>query len=141
VAEGLRTTTAEEGRGLTIEEWARKYTKSKTVISLFQSLAASMFTVNANELPAEAFFRNLRDTGGYKTFGFAPYGNVKIANALARALEERGGTVRKNWTATGIEIEDGRAVAVNATGPDGESEWLPAIAVVSDVGPRNTARL
>lgn len=141
VAEGLRTTTAEEGRGFTIEEWAKKYTRSKTIISLFQALAASMFTVNADELPAEAFFRNLRETGGYKAFGFAPLGNVVIADAMAAAIEGLGGSVRKGWTATGIEIEHGRAVAVTATGPDGASHRLPAMAVVSDVGPRNTARL
>ena len=107
VAEQLRTTKAEEGRGMSIADWAKKYTRSKTVLSLFQSLAASMFTVNADELPAEAFFRNLRETGGYKRFGFAPRGNVVLANALADAIEARGGSVRKGWTATEIEVRGG----------------------------------
>ena len=141
VAEGLRTTTAGKGRGITIEEWARKYTHSKTIISLFQALAASMFTVNADELPAEAFFRNLRETGGYKTFGFVPRGNVVIADAMADAITARGGEVRKEWTASGIEVADGRATAVARLTPTGVEHRLPVAAVVSDVGPRNTARL
>jgi phytoene dehydrogenase-like protein len=141
VAEELRTTRAEDGRGITLADWARKYTRSKTVLSLFQSLAASMFTVNADELPAEAFFRNLRETGGYKRFGFAPRGNVVLANALAQAIEARGGSLRKGWTATEIEIQHGRATAVYASTVDGKTHRLPAAAVVSDIGPRNTARL
>jgi phytoene dehydrogenase-like protein len=126
---------------MSLAEWARRYTRSKTVLSLFQSLAASMFTVNADELPARAFFVNLRETGGYKTFGFAPRGNVEIAKAMAAAIEERGGEVRMGWTATAIEIEDGHAVAVHATDSGGHEHRLACAAVVSDVGPRNTARL
>lgn len=141
VAESLRRGGGDLGDEMTLEEWTRRYTRSKTVLSLFQSLAASMFTVNADELPASTYFRNLRETGGYKVFGFAPHGNVEIAKAMAAAIEQRGGEVRMGWTATAIEVEDGRAVAVVAKGPDGKEERLPAKAVVSDVGPRGTAAL
>lgn len=141
VAEGIREGGKDVDDDMTLADWARRYTRSKTVLSLFQSLAASMFTVNADELPARAFFVNLRETGGYKSFGFAPRGNVEIAKAMAAAITERGGTVRMGWTATAIEIEDGRAVAVRATAPDGEEHTLRTNAVISGIGPRNTARL
>jgi phytoene desaturase len=141
VAESLRRGGGELGDEMTLEDWTRRYTKSKTVLSLFQSLAASMFTVNADELPASTYFRNLRETGGYKVFGFAPRGNVEIAKAMAAAIEQRGGEVRIGWTATAIEVEDGRAVAVVAKDPDGKEVRLPAKAVISDIGPRGTAEL
>lgn len=141
VAVSVREGGGEVTDDMMLSDWARKYTKSKTVASLFQSLAASMFTVNADELPARAFFINLRETGGYKSFGFAPNGNVVIANAMAEAIEARGGEVRKGWTATGIDIEGGRAVAVRATDPSGKEHRITTEAVISDIGPRNTARL
>lgn len=141
VAESLRRGGGDIGDEMTLEDWTRRYTRSKTVLSLFQSLAASMFTVNADELPAGTYFRNLRETGGYKVFGFAPRGNVEIAKAMAAAIEARGGEVRMGWKATAIEVEGGRAVAVVAEDPDRKEVRLPAKAVVSDVGPRGTAEL
>jgi phytoene desaturase len=142
VAEGIRRGREEDAESdLTLEQWTRRYTRSKTLLSLFQSLSASIFTVNADELPAGAFFRLLRETGGYKRFGYAPQGNVVLADAIAREIEARGGEVRTGWTATAIEIEAGRAVAVLATDPDGSSQRLPAAAVISNTGPLATAAL
>lgn len=141
VAVGIREGGTDASEDMTLAAWAKKYTKSKTVLSLFQSLSASMFTVNADELPARAFFTNLRETGGYKSFGFAPNGNVEIAKAMAAAITERGGEVRTGWSAIGIDVAGGRAVAVRATGPDGEQHRLTTGAVISGIGPRNTARL
>ncbi|MEX2195921.1 MAG: FAD-dependent oxidoreductase [Thermoleophilaceae bacterium] len=144
IADAVRRAGPDEGAddaGLTLEEWAKRYTRSKTVASLFQALAASMFTVNADEMSAHTFFSCLRKTGGYKTFGFAPQGNVGIAKAVAAAIEERGGEVRTEWTATMIEIEESEAVAVLAIDAAGARHRLPACAVISDIGPVNTAKL
>jgi phytoene desaturase len=143
LAQAVRGAGPDEGAedGLTLAEWARKHTKSKTALSLFQTLAAAIFTVNADELPAVTFFGHLRRTGGYKRFGFAPRGNVEIANAVAEQIELRGGAVRMGWTVTSIEIEDDRAVAVAATDPDGVEHRIGAGAVISDIGPVNTAEL
>lgn len=144
LAQAVRGAGADEGAGraeLTIEQWAKRYTKSKTVATLFQSLSASMFCVNSDELSANTFFSYLRKTGGYKTFGFAPRGNVEIANAVAKEIDARGGEVRTRWTATAVEIDNGRATAVIAKDPDGAEHRLAARAVISDVGPVNTATL
>jgi phytoene desaturase len=142
VAEGIaegRSSDVDEHQ--TLEEWTQRYTKSKTVLSLFQSLSASIFTVNADELPAGVFFRNLRETGGYKSFGYAPHGNVAVADMIAQAVVDRGGTVLRGVEATAIEVEGGRAVAVRARTADGAEQRYAARAVISNVGPRNTARL
>lgn len=142
VAEGISKGRAEGAEGdMTLEQWAKRYTRSKTLLSLFQALSASIFTVNADELPAGAFFRLLRETGGYKRFGYAPSGNVVLADAIAAEVEVRGGEVRGGWTATAIEVEQGRAVAVRATDPAGVEHRVPAAAVISGIGPRNTAAL
>jgi phytoene dehydrogenase-like protein len=125
----------------TLADWSRRYTKSKTLLSLFQSLSAAIFTVNADELPAGVFFRNLRETGGYKSFGFAPHGNVAIADAIASAITARGGRIERGLEATQIEIEGDRAAAVRAKTADGVERRLETDAVVSNIGPRNTAGL
>jgi phytoene dehydrogenase-like protein len=142
LAEGLGRAREEDVEAeITLDAWVRGYTRSKTVRSLFQSLAASIFTVNSDELPASVFFRNLRETGGYKRFGFAPRGNAEIADAIAAAIEARGGEIRRGWTATAVELEDGRAAAVRALGPDGAEATIAAESVVSNLGPLNTAEL
>jgi phytoene desaturase len=138
IAEGR---SAEEHGEMTLEQWTKKYTHSKTVLSLFQSLAASIFTVNADELPAGVFFRNLRETGGYKAFGFAPQGNVAVAEAIADSVREMGGQVVTGVRARSVEVEGERAVAVNVEGPDGVAHRLAAEAVVSNIGPLGTSRL
>jgi phytoene desaturase len=142
IAEGVADGVAGEAdEAITLEAWARRYTRSRTVLSLFQSLAASIFTVNADELPAGVFFRNLRETGGYKHFGFAPDGNVAIAEAIADAVTVRGGRVMRGTAATALELEGEHVTAVHAERADGTSVRLPARAVVSNAGPRATARL
>ncbi|CAB4871187.1 unannotated protein [freshwater metagenome] len=138
VAKGRAETTDE---ALTLEQWAQRYTRSRTVLSLFQSLSASIFTVNADELPAGVFFRNLRETGGYKRFGFAPHGNAAIAEEMAAAITLRGGRVERGLEATAIEIADGRAIAVRARRPDGTEVRFGTRAVISNAGPRATASL
>lgn len=143
VVEGL--SKAREGEledDISLEEWTRRHTRSKSLLGVFQSLSCAIFTVNADELPARAFFRHLRETGAYKRFGYAPRGNVEIAEKFVTAIEELGGEVRTGWRVEGIEIDDeGRATGVRAAGPDGSPVRIAAAAVVSNVGPRNTARL
>jgi phytoene dehydrogenase-like protein len=119
-----------------LDAWVRRYTRSATVHSLFQSLAAAIFTVNADELPAGIFFRNLRETGGYKRYGFAPQGNLAIAQALAAAITARGGEVRTCCEVTAIEADADRVLAVRAG-----DERLTADVVISNAGPRATAAL
>jgi phytoene dehydrogenase-like protein len=142
VAEGVaRGRAGEEDEQQTLEEWARRYTRSATVLGLFQSLSAAIFTVNADELPAGVFFRNLRETGGYKSFGFAPHGNAAVADVLADAIVRRGGRVERRLEARRIEFAGGVATEVHARGADGVERSFRADAVVSNIGPRNTAAL
>jgi phytoene desaturase len=141
LAEGLsKARTEEQDEEITLEQWVHKYTRSKTLSSLFQSLAASIFTVNADELPAGVFFRLLRETGGYKSFGYAPYGNVVIADAIAEAILARGGAVQTGVRAQRVTIENGRAVGVVVV-ENGLEKTIAASTVVSNAGPRATAAM
>jgi phytoene desaturase len=141
VADGLRRgELADHEQDLTIDEWVRTHTRNKTVGTLIQSLVATTFTCNSDELPARTFFENLRETGAFKTYGFAPHGNVVIADAMAAAIEARGGTVLTGHRVTAIEVQDGAAVAVHTAAADG-SRRFAADVIISNAGPRGTAGL
>lgn len=143
VAESIARARSDEefDEEITLEQWAKRYTRSKTLLSLFQSLSAAIFTVNADELPAGVFFRLLRETGGYKNYGFAPNGNVAVADAIAEQIELRGGKVMRGCNALSVEVLDGRATAVEVVSDGDAPRRLPARAVVSNLGPRQTAVL
>lgn len=104
-------------------------------------MARNVFTANANEVPAALFFTNVREGAAYNHFGFAPRGNIEIAERIAAAIVEHGGEVRTGWEVSRIEIEDGLAVAIRATAPDGQEVRLEASAVVSNAGPTKTAEM
>ena len=141
LAAGLAQGEPEADAQITLEAWVRRYTRSRTMVSFFDSLSASIFTVSADELPAQVMFRFLRETGGYKRFGFAPRGNLEIARSLVKAIEARGGEVRTGWRVTSILVREGRAIGVSAADPQGMAQTITAPAVVSGIGPRNTAQL
>lgn len=142
VADGLGNTDPDDvDASLTLEAWVRRYTRSKTMLTFFDSLSASIFTVNADELPAGVMFKFLRETGGYKRFGFAPRGNIEPARALATAIEKGGGEVRLGWRVTSIVVVDGKATGVRAVDPGGREQTIEAKAVISNAGPHRTAIL
>ena len=125
---------------VTLEQWVSKFTRSRTVHSLFQSLSASIFTVNSDELPAAAFFKLLSATGGYKRFGYSARGNVVLANALADGARRFGADVRTGIHAEAIKAINGRASGVTLSNGEGRME-VAASVVISNAGPRQTARM
>lgn len=132
--------TNEPDLSVTLDQWVRRYTRSSTVRSLFQSLSASIFTVNSDEIPAAAFLRLLSATGGYKRIGFAPCGNIQLAASLAGAIESDGGLVVTGVRVTGITSAENRITGVHFQLGDQHLEISTPI-VVSNAGPRHTASL
>jgi phytoene desaturase len=126
---------------ITLGAWARRHTRSTTVLTLFDALSRSIFTVNADEIPARTVLEYLRRTGGFKTFGFAPRGNRAIADAVAEEIERRGGEVRTGWRVTVISVSGEQVSGVTAIAPDGREHQLSADAVISNAGPVNTAQM
>lgn len=130
--------------GMSVKEWVNRQTKNKTIHGVFQGLSASIFCANADEIPVNVFFQFFRETGGYKKFGFAPNGNIKLVEALAEVVEQRGGRVLKGAEATRISVENGKAKAVEVKqrrDNKSEKKRFSAKIVVSDVGPLKTAEL
>ncbi len=126
--------------GPSLHDWLSGYTDSATLHGIFQSLAASIFAVNADEIPARVVFEHFMVRGGFKRFGFAPRGCLGLVEPLARAIEARGGAV---WTDTAVErilVRDGKVAGV-ACRRQGSLVEVPVAAVVSNAGPRETLSL
>lgn len=126
--------------GPTLREWLHDYTDQPTLHGILQSLAASIFAVNADEIPARVFFEHFLRRGGFKRFGFAPRGCLGLVEPLARAIEARGATI---WIETAVErilVRDGAVTgAVCRRGRSAVEVQVPA--VVSNAGPRESLAL
>lgn len=68
--------------------------------------------------------------------GYIEGGSETLVNALARAIEEKGGVIRLNTPATRVETENGRVRGVTAAG-----EFFPADAVISTMPTPYVGRL
>ena len=131
--------SAVEG-GPSLRDWLLGYTEHAVLHGIFQSLAASIFAVNADEIPARTFFEHFMVRGGVKCFGFAPYGCLGLVEPLARAIEARGGAV---WTESAVErilVRDGSVVGVVCR-RGGSAVGIAVSAIVSNAGPRETLAL
>lgn len=126
--------------GPSLRDWLAGYTEHRTLHGIFQSLAASIFAVNADEISARAFFEHFMRRGGFKRFGFAPRGCLGLLEPLAGALAARGGEV---WTGTAVErvlVREG-AVAGIICRRGAEATEVRTPVVVSNAGPRETLPL
>ncbi|MBI2527930.1 MAG: FAD-dependent oxidoreductase [Candidatus Rokubacteria bacterium] len=126
--------------GPSLRDWLRRYTEHAVLHGIFQSLAASIFAVNADEIPARIFFEHFMLRGGFKGFGFAPRGCLALVEPLARAIEACGGAVWTGSTVERILVRDG-AVAGALCRREGRGVEIPVSAIVSNAGPRETLAL
>jgi len=128
-----------DGRQST-EDWLRGYTRNETVHAIFRNLCASIFAMNADEIPARAFLTYFTSKGAFKRFGFHPRGTMAAWQALADGVVRKGGEVWLNAPATRIEVENGEVVAVHVE-RSGENLRIAAETVVTNCGPRATVAL
>jgi phytoene dehydrogenase-like protein len=121
---------------MTLQEWVSKYTKNEGVHGIFRNMAASVFAVGSEDLPAKVFLTYFTRKSAFKRFGFHPEGTIGIWKRLAEAIERDGGEVRVSTEVERILVEDGKAVGVVV---DGETFSAPV--VVSNIGPAATLAL
>ncbi|MFQ5898208.1 MAG: phytoene desaturase family protein [Candidatus Methylomirabilia bacterium] len=139
---GIRENLAQpaEHESPSLRDWLRRYTEHPTLHGIFQALAASIFAVNADEIPSRVFFEHFMARGGFKRFGFAPRGCLGLVKPLARAISARGGVVWTEGVVERILTRDGAVVGVVCR-RGGTVVEIPAPAVISNAGPRETLGL
>ncbi len=122
---------------MTLHEWVSKYTKNEGVHGIFRNMAASVFAVGSEDLPARVFLTYFTRKSAFKRFGFHPDGTIGLWKGLAEAIERDGGEVRLSTEVERILVDGDRVTGVVLT----NGETLTAPVVVSNVGPAATVRL
>lgn len=125
---------------ITLADWIGQATSNRTVHRLFRNLAAAIFAVNSDEIPARAFLTYFMQKGAFRSFGFHPGGTIGVCNSLADAFERDGGELWLSAEVTGLEVEDelvkGATIAI-----EGQEVNVGCAAVISDIGPVATIGL
>lgn len=124
----------------TLEQWIAGATSNKTVHRLFRNLAAAIFAVNADEIPARAFLTYFMQKGAFRHFGFHPAGTVGVCQALADVVTREGGEVWLEAEVTAIHA-DGERVTGATIRRDGREVEVTCGALISNVGPLATIEL
>lgn len=122
---------------LSLQDWVSRYTKNEGVHGIFRNMAASVFAVGSEDLPAKVFLTYFTRKSAFKRFGFHPEGTIGVWKALAAAIERDGGEVRLSTEVERILVEGDRVTGVVLAG----GETVTAPVVVSNVGPAATVAL
>jgi phytoene desaturase len=125
---------------VTLEEWIGGATSNATVHRLFRNLAAAIFAVNANEIPARAFLEYFMRKGAFRRFGFHPEGTIGVLRPLADVVTRAGGEVWLGAEVRALDVAGGRVRGATID-RDGETVEVTCGAVVSNVGPVATIDL
>lgn len=84
---------------LSFRDWLSQYTTNPRIHGLFQSTIASLLTVNSWELPAEEYFKLVRNIAPLR-FGYVEGGSLRLWERMADFVRSRGGTVVASSAAT-----------------------------------------
>ena len=122
---------------MTLHEWVSKYTKNEGVHGIFRNMAASVFAVGSEDLPARVFLTYFTRKSAFKRFGFHPEGTIGLWKGLAETVVRGGGEVRLSTEVSRILLDGDRVTGVVLAG----GETISAPIVVSNVGPAATVRL
>jgi phytoene desaturase len=125
---------------LTLEQWIGGATSNETIHRLFRNLAAAVFAVNADEIPAKAFLTYFMEKGAFRRFGFHPDGTVAVCQALADLVAREGGQIWTESEATALHAADGRITGASIK-RGGETVEVSCGAAISNVGPVATIDL
>ncbi|GAB2972150.1 phytoene desaturase family protein [Nocardioides montaniterrae] len=122
---------------MTLQEWVSRYTKNEGVHGIFRNMAASVFAVGSEDLPAKVFLTYFTRKSAFKRFGFHPEGTIGIWKRLAEVVERDGGEVRLSTEVARIVLDGDKVTGVVLA--DGTAINAPV--VVSNIGPAATLEL
>jgi phytoene dehydrogenase-like protein len=125
---------------LTLEQWIGSATSNETVHRLFRNLAAAIFAVNADEIPARAFLTYFMQKGAFRNFGFHPEGTIGVCQALADVVTRDGGELWLSSPVTRLHVAGGRVTGASIE-RDGVLTEVTCGTVISNVGPTATIAL
>jgi protoporphyrinogen oxidase len=114
------------------KDWITRWCGTSAYEKMWAPLFRLKFFEYADKISAAWIWTRFKRVGTSRRslmqeeLGYIEGGSEALVNALMRAIQEKGGTVRLNARATRVETEGGRVTGVTAAG-----EFFPADAVIS----------
>src|SRR4051812_30012274 len=123
-------------------DWITHWCGSSVYEKMWAPLFRSKFFEYADNISAAWIWTRFKRVGTSRKslmqeeLGYIEGGSETLVNALVRAIQEKGGTVRLNAPVTRVESRDGRVTGVTVG-----DEFVPADAVISTVPTPYVSRL
>jgi protoporphyrinogen oxidase len=127
---------------LTAEQWLVQLGGREVYDVVWKPLLEGKFGAHASEISAVWFWNKLklrggsRGKGGEEVLAYYRGGFAALANQVAAAISQQGGSIRLESPVSGLLVEDGRITGVEtADGPIHASAVLatPALPIVADL--------
>ncbi|RLB34142.1 MAG: hypothetical protein DRH11_06960 [Deltaproteobacteria bacterium] len=125
---------------ITMKEWLLQFAKTKSVLDLFQTMAAATAIVGIDQISAKGFFLFLKQHRGFRDWGVCPEGSIALPSSLAKVIERHEGKIWTNSPAIHILSEDGKVTGAIVRRGGKELE-VKASVVISNCGPGRTVAL
>ncbi len=129
----------EPSPGMSLVEWLGTYTDNKELIGIFAGICEATHGPG-ERVPARQFIQFIKVQGGYRSFGFARYGNRAMVQALADGIRRHGGEILTRSEVREITVCNHRVTGVRYV-RRGQEVVASADAVVSNTGPKMTVEL
>ncbi len=129
----------EPSPSISMREWLRQYTQNDKILGIFQQYVSSMAMLNADEIPANQWFR-IAKRGTFHEIGIPPRGNLALMETLAEVVRKNNGDVRTACSVKQILVQNNTVTGVRVQGPADLVE-ISARAVISNAGPNKTVEL
>ena len=129
----------EPSPGMSLVEWLGTFTDNKELIGIFAGICEATHGPG-ERVPARQFIQFIKVQGGYRSFGFARYGNRAMVQALADGIRQHGGEILTRAEVREIVVRNHRVSGVRYV-RRGQEVVVSADAVVSNAGPKSTVAL
>ncbi len=127
---------------VTAKEWVSSMTDNVLIHGMFDFFIRAMSAINYEDIPADRYVNYLRTFGRLKGVTTTVRdGNGGVTKALIELIQQLNGDVITLAEANEVAVRDGRATAVVFRDRRGETREIKANCVISNVGPKATARL
>ncbi|HEY7348390.1 MAG TPA: FAD-dependent oxidoreductase [Ktedonobacterales bacterium] len=133
-------------RDLPFTDWLKKYhvtpTSSPELYAFFERISHFALSVPLEEISALEVAETTKNMFRYGPPGIVEGGCAAVTGELERRVREQGGEVRLRHDVVRVLTEEGAVTGVHARDKaTGEESILHAPLVISNVGPRATARM
>ncbi len=115
-------------------QWVKQFTSNPTLLALEHQNTLLICVTTLKEASTGEFIRVMKNCDGDENIGYPKGGCIRIPQAMAEVISDKGGEVRTSTAVERILVEKGRVVGVRLA----SGQELKAPLVISNAGIRET---